>query len=79
MTLQRSREPRQTRVIVLRGVGAGLNAATTLAGHDEVSVTVVDQRSTNHHRFQPRLEQAAAAGLSPVNLAVLIRGFYRRR
>jgi NADH dehydrogenase len=70
---------RQKRVIVLRGGGAGFNAAMTLAGHDEGRVTIVDQPSTNHHRFQPAIYQVATDGLSPADIAVRIRGFNKGR
>ena len=65
----------QRTVIVIGGGFAGLNAAKTLAGHDEVHVTIVDQR--NHHLFQPLLYQVATAGLSPADIAVPIRSIFR--
>lgn len=65
----------QKEVIVIGGGFAGLNAAKTLAGHDEVHVTIVDQR--NHHLFQPLLYQVATAGLSPADIAVPIRSIFR--
>ena len=64
----------QKEVIVIGGGFAGLNAAKTLAGHDEVHVTIVDQR--NHHLFQPLLYQVATAGLSPADIAVPIRSIF---
>jgi NADH dehydrogenase len=67
--------PGQREVIVVGAGFAGLNAAKTLAGHDEVHVTVVDQR--NHHLFQPLLYQVATAGLSPADIAVPIRSIFR--
>jgi NADH:ubiquinone reductase (H+-translocating) len=67
----------QRQVIVIGGGFAGLNAAKTLAGHDEVHVTVIDQR--NHHLFQPLLYQVATAGLSPADIAVPIRSIFRHR
>lgn len=67
----------QKAVIVIGGGFAGLNAAKTLAGHDEVHVTIVDQR--NHHLFQPLLYQVATAGLSPADIAVPIRSIFRSR
>ncbi|HEY8551701.1 MAG TPA: NAD(P)/FAD-dependent oxidoreductase [Vicinamibacterales bacterium] len=69
------REGQKAVVIVGAGFG-GLNAAKTLAGHDEVHVTIVDQR--NHHLFQPLLYQVATAGLSPADIAVPIRSIFRR-
>jgi NADH dehydrogenase len=67
--------PGQKSVIVIGGGFAGLNAVRTLAGHDEVHVTLVDQR--NHHLFQPLLYQVATAGLSPADIAVPIRSIFR--
>ncbi|MGH7391708.1 MAG: NAD(P)/FAD-dependent oxidoreductase [Candidatus Rokuibacteriota bacterium] len=67
----------QKEVIVIGGGFAGLNAAKTLAGHDEVHVTIIDQR--NHHLFQPLLYQVATAGLSPADIAVPIRSLFRSR
>jgi len=69
--------PGQREVIVIGGGFAGLNAAKTLAGHDEVHVTIIDQR--NHHLFQPLLYQVATAGLSPADIAVPIRSIFSRR
>ena len=65
----------QKEVIVIGGGFAGLNAAKTLAGHDEVHVTIFDQR--NYHLFQPLLYQVATAGLSPADIAVPIRSILR--
>ncbi len=62
---------------MIGGGFAGLNAAKTLAGHDEVHVTIIDQR--NHHLFQPLLYQVATAGLSPADIAVPIRSLFRSR
>jgi Pyridine nucleotide-disulphide oxidoreductase/NDH2 C-terminal domain len=67
--------PGQKQVIVIGDGFAGLNAAKTLAGHDEVHVTIIDQR--NHHLFQPLLYQVATAGLSPADIAVSIRSIFR--
>ncbi|MGH7315257.1 MAG: NAD(P)/FAD-dependent oxidoreductase, partial [Candidatus Rokuibacteriota bacterium] len=67
--------PEPKEVIVIGGGFAGLNAAKTLAGHDEVHVTIIDQR--NHHLFQPLLYQVATAGLSPADIAVPIRSIFR--
>jgi len=59
--------------IVIVGAGfAGLNAAKTLANHDNVNVTLVDRE--NHHLFQPLLYQVATAGLSPAEIAAPVRG-----
>jgi NADH:ubiquinone reductase (H+-translocating) len=69
--------PGQKEVIVVGGGFAGLNAAKTLAGHDEVHVTIFDRR--NYHLFQPLLYQVATAGLSPADIAVPIRSIFRAR
>jgi NADH dehydrogenase len=65
----------QQSVVVVGAGFAGLNAAKTLAGHDEVHVTIIDRR--NHHLFQPLLYQVATAGLSPADIAVPIRSIFR--
>ena len=63
-------------VAVVVGAGfAGLNAAKTLANHDDLSVILVDHR--NHHLFQPLLYQVATAGLNPADIAVPIRVQFR--
>ncbi len=60
-----------TRVVIVGGGFAGLNAAKKLARDRHVEVTLVDRR--NHHLFQPLLYQVATAGLSPADIAVPIR------
>ena len=67
--------PGQKSVIVIGAGFAGLSAAKTLAGREEVYVTIVDRR--NHHLFQPLLYQVATAGLSPADIAVPIRSIFR--
>ncbi|MBX3041745.1 MAG: FAD-dependent oxidoreductase, partial [Bdellovibrionaceae bacterium] len=61
-----------TRVIIVGGGFAGLNAAKTLARKKDVQVLLLDRR--NHHLFQPLLYQVATAGLSPADIASPIRG-----
>jgi NADH dehydrogenase len=61
--------------VVIVGAGfAGINAARTLAGHREISITIVDRR--NHHLFQPLLYQVATAGLSPADIATPVRNLF---
>jgi NADH dehydrogenase len=63
--------PGQKEVVILGAGFAGLNAARTLAHHNDVHVTLIDQK--NHHLFQPLLYQVATAGLNPADIAVPIR------
>jgi len=60
-----------TRVVIVGGGFAGLNAAKGLGGSRDVEVTLIDRR--NHHLFQPLLYQVAMAGLSPAEIAAPIR------
>jgi NADH:ubiquinone reductase (H+-translocating) len=62
-----------TRVVMVGGGFAGLNAARELgaARSDEMEIVVVDRR--NHHLFQPLLYQVAMAGLSPADISTPIR------
>lgn len=60
-----------TRVVIVGGGFAGLNAAKVLGGARDVEVTLMDRR--NHHLFQPLLYQVAMAGLSPADIAAPIR------
>src|SRR6266699_3608070 len=73
---QRSKAMPSKVVIVGAGFG-GLWAAKTLA-NAPVEVVVIDRQ--NYHLFQPLLYQVATAGLSPADIAALIRsivGTYR--
>lgn len=60
-----------TRVLIVGGGFAGMNAAKGLGGVKDVEVTLVDR--SNHHLFQPLLYQVAMAGLSPADIAAPIR------
>ena len=60
-----------TKVVIVGGGFAGLNAAKTLSQKRDVEVTLIDRR--NHHLFQPLLYQVATAGLSPADIAAPIR------
>ncbi len=59
-----------TKVVILGGGFAGLNAAKALGG-SSFDVWLIDK--TNHHLFQPLLYQVASAALSPGDIAVPIR------
>jgi NADH dehydrogenase len=63
--------PGQREVVIVGAGFAGLNAAKALAHHNDVHVTLIDQK--NHHLFQPLLYQVATAGLNPADIAVPIR------
>lgn len=63
-----------TKVVIVGGGFAGLNAAKKLAKAD-VDVLVIDK--TNHHLFQPLLYQVATAALSPGDVAAPIRQILR--
>lgn len=59
-----------TKVVILGGGFAGINAAKTF-GNTKFDVWLIDK--TNHHLFQPLLYQVASAALSPADIAVPIR------
>ena len=59
-----------TKVVILGGGFAGINAAKSL-GNTKFDVWLIDK--TNHHLFQPLLYQVASAALSPGDIAVPIR------
>lgn len=65
----------RTKVVIIGGGFAGLNAAKIL-GKNKIEVLVVDK--TNHHLFQPLLYQVASAALSPGEIAVPIREAMRK-
>jgi NADH dehydrogenase len=65
-----------TRVVIVGGGFAGLNAAKGLGGAHGVQVTLIDKH--NHHLFQPLLYQVAMAGLSPADIAAPIRSMLSR-
>lgn len=60
-----------TRVVILGGGFAGLNAAKRLGNVSGIDVILIDRQ--NHHLFQPLLYQVAMAALSPADIAVPIR------
>lgn len=65
-----------TRVLIVGGGFAGINAAKVLGGARGVEVTLIDKH--NHHLFQPLLYQVAMAGLSPADIAAPIRSMLSR-
>ncbi len=65
-----------TRVVIIGGGFAGLNAAKKLGNRKGIEVTLVDR--ANHHLFQPLLYQVAMAGLSPADIAAPIRSLLSR-
>src|SRR6266446_9399302 len=60
-----------TRVLIVGGGFAGLNAAKVFGRAGGIDVTLIDRR--NYHLFQPLLYQVATAGLSPADIAAPIR------
>ena len=68
-----------SRVVIIGGGFAGLNAAKSLAHlpPDRARVTLIDR--TNHHLFQPLLYQVATASLNPSDIAAPIRHVLRRQ
>jgi NADH dehydrogenase len=60
-----------TKVVIVGGGFAGLNAAKALGNTRDIDITLIDRR--NHHLFQPLLYQVATAGLSPADIAAPIR------
>lgn len=65
-----------TKVVIVGGGFAGLNAAKSLGNVRDLEVTLIDRR--NHHLFQPLLYQVATAGLSPAEIAAPIRNVLSR-
>ena len=64
--------------VLIIGCGfGGLEAARTLAGADDVRITLVDR--SNHHLFQPLLYQVATGGLSAPSIAAPIRHMLRKQ
>ncbi|MBC76369.1 MAG: FAD-dependent oxidoreductase [Halobacteriovoraceae bacterium] len=63
------------KVIVVGAGFGGINAAKTLSKDKNIQVVVIDKR--NYHLFQPFLYQVATAGLSPADISVPIRAFFR--
>jgi len=60
----------RTRVVIVGGGFAGVNAARALR-HADADVLLIDRR--NHHIFQPLIYQVATAVLSPAEIAAPIR------
>src|SRR5881628_3516948 len=66
-----------TRVLIVGGGFAGLNAAKVFGRYGGIDVTLIDRE--NHHLFQPLLYQVATAGLSPADIASPIRSLVRKQ
>lgn len=66
-----------SRVVIVGGGFAGLNAAKGFRRARNVQVTLIDKR--NHHLFQPLLYQVAMAGLSPADIAAPIRSILSKQ
>ncbi|MCO5113536.1 MAG: NAD(P)/FAD-dependent oxidoreductase [Bdellovibrionaceae bacterium] len=60
-----------TKVLIIGGGFAGLNAAKYFENKKNIQVTLLDRK--NHHLFQPLLYQVATAGLNPADIAAPIR------
>ncbi|HZZ70671.1 MAG TPA: NAD(P)/FAD-dependent oxidoreductase [Pirellulales bacterium] len=65
-----------TKILILGGGFAGMNAAQGLARIPGVEITLIDR--ANYHLFQPLLYQVAMAGLSPAEIAAPIRSMLSR-
>lgn len=65
-----------TKVIIIGGGFAGLNAAKALRGA-KLDILLIDK--TNHHLFQPLLYEVATAALSPGDIATPLREILRHQ
>ncbi len=63
------------RIVVIGAGFAGLNFAKNFSPAPDQEIILVDRR--NHHLFQPLLYQVATAGLSPADISMPIRSFFR--
>ena len=66
----------KSKVVIIGGGFAGINAAKELGNNPYCDVTIIDRR--NHHLFQPLLYQVAMAGLDPSDIASPIRSILNR-
>jgi len=60
-----------TKIIIIGGGFAGINAAKVFGNKKNIAVTLIDK--CNYHLFQPLLYQVAMAGLTPSEIAFPIR------
>jgi NADH dehydrogenase len=68
--------PRKPHVVVVGGGFGGLEVVKALR-HDDVRITLLDQR--NHYLFQPLLYQVASAALNPADIAAPLREILRKQ
>jgi len=64
------------KVIIVGGGFGGVNACKALAKDPTLEIEIIDRR--NYHLFQPLLYQVAMAGLNPADIAVPIRGLFKK-
>jgi NADH:quinone reductase (non-electrogenic) len=65
-----------THAVIVGGGFAGLGCARALASHPDVRITLIDKN--NYHQFQPLLYQVATSQLSPSDVALSLRKFFRK-
>ncbi len=68
--------PAASHVLIVGAGFAGLGCGKELAGHDDVSVTLIDRH--NYHQFQPLLYQVATSQLAASDIATDIRREFRK-
>jgi NADH dehydrogenase len=61
-------------IIIIGGGFAGVGCARSLAGQDDVHVTLIDRN--NYHQFQPLLYQVATSQLAPSDVAYSLRKLF---
>jgi len=65
----------QRHVVIVGGGFAGVGCARSLAGRDDVRVTLIDRN--NYHQFQPLLYQVATCQLAPSDVAYSLRKLFQ--